>query len=383
MSPPKVLVITNIRSYHQVDLFDAIAARGACNIRVLYLLEMTPGRLWQRLPEPKHDHARVPVYFGNTRIFYNPSMIREIKNFRPDIAIICQYVGLSNPVAMLTLSSMHVPWVFWSESPGVRFFEVKSVLSDWARALGRHVMLRAIGYGANEVWAIGPQAVDNYTKGTGLSARRFPYFSNLKRFQRDRTDTGKQIGILFAGRYSFRKGFDTYLNVLERLAVSHRSANWTAVTCGDGELKMLLERVSPEVRSRVSNIGFRELNEMPDIYNEHDVLLCPSRYDGWGMVIPEALAAGVIVLSTSAMGSALDIGPRPGHVLFDPDDEKGMAEMLGELISNPSSIILRRRDAIEAAKQYDAQCGAALFENYVLELFERSACRSIESPNGD
>lgn len=370
MSSPKILIITNIRSYHQVDLFDAIAERDWLKIKVLYLLEMTPGRLWQHLPEPNHQHLRLPVCFGKTRFFYNPNIIKLIKEYQPDMAIVCQYVGVSNPIAMFVLSAMRVPWVFWSESPGVKFFEVKSRLPGWTRALGRHVMLSAIGAGASEVWGIGGRAVNNYTKGTGLPARSVPYFSNLKRFQGERGDPGKNIRILFAGRYSFRKGFDTYLKVLERLATSYGTVNWKASTCGDGELKKLLQHLSPRVSSRVTDIGFQELNKMPEIYREHDILLCPSRYDGWGMVVPEALAAGVIVLSTNAMGSALDIGERPGHVIFHPEDYNGMAAMLGELISYPSTISKRRQDAIEAAKPYDAEVGAVLFEKHIRGLLK-------------
>jgi glycosyltransferase involved in cell wall biosynthesis len=37
-----------------------------------------------------------------------------------------------------------------------------------------------------------------------------------------------------------------------------------------------------------------------------DVLCVPSRYDGWGLVVPEGLASGLPVIATDRMGAALE-----------------------------------------------------------------------------
>src|SRR5690606_13612865 len=47
--------------------------------------------------------------------------------------------------------------------------------------------------------------------------------------------------------------------------------------------------------------------ELPAIYARADVLCAPSRHDGWGLVVPEGLAAGLPVIATDRTGAAIDL----------------------------------------------------------------------------
>ncbi len=57
---------------------------------------------------------------------------------------------------------------------------------------------------------------------------------------------------------------------------------------------------------RVEFAGFKDWNELPGEYASADVLCVPSRYDGWGLVVPEGLASGLPVIATDRMGAALE-----------------------------------------------------------------------------
>ena len=76
---------------------------------------------------------------------------------------------------------------------------------------------------------------------------------------------------------------------------------------GDGSLEHILRLQLSALGKRVEFLGFRDWSELPAIYADADVLCVPSRYDGWGMVVPEGLAAGLPVIATNRMGAALDL----------------------------------------------------------------------------
>lgn len=361
-SEADVLVITNIRSYHQVDLFDAIARSGQLSIFVIYLLDNTVGRPWPVLPKLSHRHRSLPAALPQTRFFLNPGLPREIRRVRPRMAVVCQYVGLSNAIAMADMTYQRIPWVFWSESPGVRLFEVNSPIPDRLRCLGRRAALFFIGRCATQVWGVGKRAAETYARATRLPGRNLPYYSDLSRFRAGRTGrpaTG--VRILFAGRCSYRKGFDTVLAVTRRLADECCGQSWTLTICGEGELLQLVNSLPGSVRSRIECLGFRGLDEMPAVFAGHDILLCPSRYDGWGMVVPEALACGLMVVSTPDTGSAYEIGQRDGLVLVPTGDVEGMVKVLARFLRSPETLEAGRRDALEAANAFSAEVGVARF----------------------
>jgi glycosyltransferase involved in cell wall biosynthesis len=76
---------------------------------------------------------------------------------------------------------------------------------------------------------------------------------------------------------------------------------------GDGPLRPSLERDLAGLGDRVEFIGFRDWDALPSEYARGDILCVPSRHDGWGLVVPEGMAAGLPVISTEATGAAVDL----------------------------------------------------------------------------
>ena len=74
---------------------------------------------------------------------------------------------------------------------------------------------------------------------------------------------------------------------------------------GEGPLRRELTSLSEEYGGRVHFLGFVPNNELAErFWARIDCFVFPSLFDGWAMVIPEALAAGVPVLSGPDVGAA-------------------------------------------------------------------------------
>ena len=86
-----------------------------------------------------------------------------------------------------------------------------------------------------------------------------------------------------------------------------RSVNASLSFLGAGPLEQSLRHALAPVSDSVAFLGFRQWSDLPQVYASHDVLCAPSRYDGWGLIVPEGLAAGMPVIATDAMGAARDL----------------------------------------------------------------------------
>jgi glycosyltransferase involved in cell wall biosynthesis len=75
---------------------------------------------------------------------------------------------------------------------------------------------------------------------------------------------------------------------------------------GDGPLLPSIQSQLKSCADRVEYLGFKDWNELPSAYATADVLCAPSRHDGWGLIVPEALAAGLPVISTTSTGAAVE-----------------------------------------------------------------------------
>jgi glycosyltransferase involved in cell wall biosynthesis len=218
---------------------------------------------------------------------------------------------------------------------------------------------------ARALWGIGADAQAQLAETAAADC--LPYYSDLTRFNREEEGyaTGGVLRFLYAGRYSFRKGFDTLVAAIAELRKTCADSQWHVTLCGDGDLKPLLSE-TPEIHDRVTDLGFQELADIPGVMKRHDVFVTPSRYDGWGMVVPEALAAGMPVIATTAMGSAQDVEGNPACLKrVEPGQPEALAAAMRWFIENTAAIPELGRRAAEISLRYDSRVGATRFAELV------------------
>lgn len=127
---------------------------------------------------------------------------------------------------------------------------------------------------------------------------------------------------IFVGCLSDRKSPTAISSALSRCLQNDSSFCGKVSFVGDGALRPSMEAYLHEhhLNDCVRFYGFQPQNEVPALMSQHDVLILPSIYDGWGAVVNEALQAGMYVIVSDACGASdLMVDRRIGLVFRNGD----------------------------------------------------------------
>jgi len=112
--------------------------------------------------------------------------------------------------------------------------------------------------------------------------------------------------LLYCGRLVEVKRVDVLIDAFARIAGDR--SRWQLVIAGDGPLRgSLQERVPRDLRERVRWLGFQQFDDVRMSYQACDVLVLPSSFEPWAVVVNEAVACGLAVVSTDVVGAAAEL----------------------------------------------------------------------------
>ena len=351
----KIFLLTDFPSPYQVEIFNEIAEDTQVDLFVAYLRDKDPERSWTGSPI-QHEFVVLDTA-------QNFALAREALK-TADFAIFNFYL---HPYAQRLINERARsgnPWCFWGERPGLR-------KPEWLGRLARLWKLRSLHKSDAPIWGIGKFAVERYRSEFGPRRRyfNFPYFSQLDRF---RLSGQKRYGeretvFLFSGALIPRKGIDLLARAFAKLR--REGHNVRLRILGAGPLQaQLLDHLS-SVRGFVEFLGFSDWNALPEYYASCDVLCVPSRYDGWGLVVPEGLAAGLPVIATDRMGAALEFlqTGKNGWLIQAESEHAILDAMRDATVATKVTLNSLSQGAIASIQDHTLAAGAARFKSYVRE----------------
>jgi glycosyltransferase involved in cell wall biosynthesis len=135
-----------------------------------------------------------------------------------------------------------------------------------------------------------------------------------------RVPSGRALTLLFCGQMIERKGIDVLLEAAAQAVES--GVDLRLLLAGrEDTVRERLEGLPQAVRDRIELLGFVAPPDLPGLFARADVMILPSRHDGWGVVINQAMAAGLPVIATSAVQAAAElVVPGNGGWLVAPGD---------------------------------------------------------------
>jgi glycosyltransferase involved in cell wall biosynthesis len=113
----------------------------------------------------------------------------------------------------------------------------------------------------------------------------------------------------------------------------HSGVDVEAVMAGSGPLEQSLRRMADQLP--VTFVGHLGAAAVGDLLHRSHVLLHPAAFDGWGMAVAEAAAAGVAVVSTQECDAAAELQiPSEGGVRCVPAEPTTVAETVRDLLAH-------------------------------------------------
>jgi len=284
-----ILFISNIATPYQLDMLKKINSCDNTTIFGYFLYSKEANRKWD-LDLPIYIH----IANYSKKLSDYVALYKFIKNNQIDKIIIGGYsLPMTFFITILSkISDLNI--YFWLERPINEQSGLKYYLKE--------IYLKIILSKAKKIFAIGKLAVERYSQYHSRVIN-LPYNMYLDKFyniQREK-NSSKKINFLFSGQYINRKNIINTIKAFKSI----NNENIVLNLIGGGELQGEVSALIKDDK-RIHDIGFVQPSDLVSIYEENDIFLMPSKHDGWALVINEAMASSMPVISTDKVGAVVE-----------------------------------------------------------------------------
>jgi UDP-glucose:(heptosyl)LPS alpha-1,3-glucosyltransferase len=173
---------------------------------------------------------------------------------------------------------------------------------------------------------------------------------DTKKFTPLKNDVRKELGIaenefvaIFAGSFA-RKGLEVLMQALAK-----GDFQFPLLVLGEGDRNYFEGLAKKYSLKNVRFLGKKE--NIQNYFQASDVFVLPTQYEPFGLVILEALACGLPVITTKLAGGAeLITDSKEGFLLNDPMDADAIFHHLDFLLKNPEKRLAMAKDARKLAE---------------------------------
>lgn len=290
-----LLIWTSIPSHHQSSFFASLRSRGM-DLVVHYLQHVTPNRLgmgWAAHDKLPDDERYVAGSLGALSL---------CADWRERIHIIPGYSQVFLLQLAWHLSHQQIPWLHWGEHTWPRpraylTFAVKRFYWQMTRKYALGAL--AIGDLARSEflrWGMPPDRI----RFLPYATPRVPALG-----ERDSADMPMEAPrFLFLGQLAPHKGIDLLLLAMREVLAAHSDARLEIAgkDQSKGYYASMAERL--EISHAVRFSGVVDAARIGTVLSRCEVLILPSRHDGWGVVLNEAASLGKALIASDACGAA-------------------------------------------------------------------------------
>ena len=194
---------------------------------------------------------------------------------------------------------------------------------------------------AKGIFCIGKKALIYY-KNINNNCHYLPY--SVKDYKKNKKRVFKKINFIFIGQLIKRKSVKEIIFAFNKLSKKIDKINLTII--GSGYLGNFCEKAS-KYNKKVKFYGFQDqIFIKKKLYNSH-ILLQPSKYDGWSVVVSQGFNAGLAIIGTNQTNCIYDyvIHKKNGYVCKADKDSiyKSMLYYIKNIIALNKHMNINRR----------------------------------------
>ena len=160
-------------------------------------------------------------------------------------------------------------------------------------------------------------------------------------------DAVPRIAIL--GGFAWRKGAEAAATVLSEVLkrMPRTEASWLGADAAE-----VASALDPAVRDRVTVLPRYELVELPTLLRKHEILLFLSRMEGFGIVVIEGMACGLVPVASDIPGPRDILNGKDAGILVPVGDVGAAVDAVSYLLAHPEERQQMRQRAHTLAQGY-------------------------------
>jgi glycosyltransferase involved in cell wall biosynthesis len=352
----RLVIITEIIAPYRIPVFNVLARHPGIELRVIFLAKTDPSTRHWRVYADEIQFAYEILPSWRTRLkkynlLLNQKIVACLREAHPQTIVCGGYNYLASWQALRWARQNHVRFLLWSESTAKdhrsghrmveslkkKFFDKCDGCIVPGTSAGEYA--RQMGVSPEHIF-IAPNAVDNELFASRATQAR----GNTARVR-------AELGLppryfIFSGRLVKSKGvfelWEAYGSLSEKLR-----SQLGLVFAGDGPLRAELENIAKSIRpGNLHFAGFVQRDELASYYGLADCLVFPTHSDPWGLVVNEAMACGLPVISGQSAGCAADLVKANGRLI----DSKNVDQLAQAMEEVATDVDLRREMSRESLR---------------------------------
>ena len=348
----KVLFLTNIPTPYRVDFFNSLG--NLCDLTVLFERKDAKNRNNEWLSNDSHNFSAVylpSLKFGND-FALSFGVFKWLNDKSYDLIIIG---GYSTPIGMIAIEYLNLIKKNYILNCDGGFKKNDNPLKY---SIKKHFISKA------NAWLSTSHGTNEYLIYYGANAERiykYPFTSLSKKdildsivSKSEKNKIKEKLGIkeskmiLSVGQFIPRKGLDTLINSCKNIP-----EDIAICIIGDEPTDEYLALVKSLNLNNVYFPGFKTNDDLKEYYKAADLFVLPTREDIWGLVINEAMANGLPVITTDKCVAGLEMIKSGENGFIVPiDDSETIAEKINFLFNSEKIIEKMSVESIKTAKKY-------------------------------
>lgn len=348
----KVLFITNIPSPYRVDFFNELGK--ICDLTVLFERQNAPDReitwLSNKRINFKEEYLKGKK-FGVASVLY----LGVSKWFHRGMFDIFIVGGYSTPTGMLAVEILRlrkIPFILNADGGIIRDDnKFKFLLKKHFIKAAKHYLssgkmtseyLKYYGASSNEIYEYPFSSLHQ----SDILENLLPHPE--KNTYKKQLSINEKKMVLSVGQFIYRKGFDVLLEACSKL-----SRGYGVYIIGGGPTKEYLDLKEKYGLENVHFVGFKSKCELSEYYKVADLFVLPTREDIWGLVVNEAMAFGLPVITTDRCIAGLELIKDYENGFIVPVERADiLAKRIEEVLSNEQLAIRMGKTSLKKIRPY-------------------------------
>ena len=341
----KVLWLTNIPSPYRVKFFNELGKY--CDLTVLFEKSASSERdeSWKNINNQNFKAIYLKGKSIGVAEAFCPSVTKFLKKGYDHI-VVTNYSDLTGIWAILYLKVKKVPYEIEGDGafPGTGRGIKEKIKRFLLRGAVRYFSSAALHDEYYKRYGIKQEKIVRYpfTSVYEKDVLEKPLSNEEKKDLRDRLSITEEYIVLAVGQFIYRKGYDILLKAFQSL-----NNSFGLYIIGGNATEEYYKLA--DGKRNIHFIKFLLPAELSLYYRAADVFVHPTREDIWGLVVNEAMANGLPVITTNKCIAGLEmIKPNTG-IIIDSDDVKGLCNAISESKNNS---LLNGVKILQIARKY-------------------------------